>query len=608
MDVSIIIALIFILVRISAFIMVTPIFFPPSVPKPVKAGFSIIIALFLSINVKSPPVTNFPSDLAMVLAIFNEAFSGIILGLSVGLWFYFIKMAGSLLDMQMGLGMVSMFDPNTKSQSTMLANISHWVAILIFFIVDGHHMLLRMFNKSVEIIPLGQNILSQNTMGVMIEAFANYFVLGLRIAIPLVLFIIIADIVMGLVSRSVPQLNVMILGMPIKIMVGLASFIISLPIIIKLIVSGFDIIPQVIEKLFTLIPVLFIFSEEKTEEATPKKKSDSKKKGQIPRSKEIGTVFSTGAILLIIIALGGYIVNNLKTVLIHYFSSGFQITLTENEINNLFVTTAMKFAEIFLPIAIPILVVGVAASLAQTGFINSTEGLKPSLSKINPIKGFKNMFSMRKLVDLFKNLIVVSCLGYVGVSFMSENYERIMKLGGLYFPTFGVEFKSLLVGIFSKILLVLVVIAAADYFFQWKMHNKDMKMSKQEVKEESKQAEGDPHVKGKRKQKQREMAMNRMMQAVPDATVVITNPTHLALAIKYEQGGSGGVAPKLIAKGADNIALKIKEIAKENKVPIIEDRPLARLMYETVEVDQEIPPEMYKAVAEILAVIYKLKK
>lgn len=607
MDVSIVIAIILILIRISAFIMVTPIFFPPSVPNQVKAGFSIIVALFLAINIDSPPVVTFPSDLAMVFALFNEAFSGIILGMSVGLWFYFIKMAGSFLDMQMGLGMLSMFDPNTKSQSTMLANISHWVAIIIFFIVDGHHMLLRMFSKSIEIIPLGQNILSQDTMGIMIEAFANYFALGLRISIPLVLLIIISDVVMGLISRSVPQLNIMILGMPIKIMVGLASFIISLPIIIKLIVSGFDVIPEVIEKLFTLVPVLFIFSGEKTEEATPKKKSDAKKKGQIPRSKEVSTVFSTGAILLIIITLGSYIVNNLKTVLIHYFSSDFQITLTENEINNLFVTTAMKFVEIFLPIAIPILVVGIAASLMQTGFVNSKEALKPSFSKINPIKGFKNMFSMRKLVDLAKNLVVVGCLGYVGVGFMTDNYERIMKLGALYFPTFGVEFKSLLVGIFSKILIVLVVIAAADYFFQWKMHNKDMKMSKQEVKDESKQAEGDPHVKGKRKQKQREMAMNRMMQAVPDATVVITNPTHLALAIKYEQGG-GVTAPKLIAKGADNIALKIKEVAKENKVPIIEDRPLARLMYETLEVDQEIPPDMYKAVAEILAVIYKLDK
>ena len=607
MDVSIIIALIFILVRISAFIMVTPIFFPPSVPKQVKAGFSIIVALFLAINMENVPVTEMPNDLTLVLSIFNEAFSGVMLGLAVGMWFYFIKMAGSFLDMQMGLAMLSMFDPNTKSNSTMLANISHWVAIIIFFIVDGHHMLIRMFSKSVEIIPLGHNILSQDAMGVMIEAFINYFVLGLRISIPLVLLIIISDVVMGLISRSVPQLNIMILGMPIKIMVGLASFIISLPIIIKLIVSGFNVIPEVIEKLFTLIPVLFIFSEEKTEEATPKKKSDSKKKGQVPRSKEIGTVLSLGTILLIIISLGSYIVNNLKSVLIHYFSTDFQITLTENEINNIFVTSAMKFAEVFLPIAIPIMIVGVAASIMQTGFINSTEGLKPSLSKINPIKGMKNMFSGKKLVDLVKNLVLVGCLGYVGFGFVSENYERIMKLGGLYFPSFGVEFQSLLVGIFSKILLVLVVVAAADYFMQWKMHNKDMKMSKQEVKEESKQSEGDPHVKGKRKQKQREMAMNRMMQAVPDATVIITNPTHLALAIKYEQG-ENAKAPKIIAKGADNIALKIKEIAKENKIPIIEDRPLARLMYETVEVDQEIPPDMYKAVAEILAVIYKLDK
>lgn len=237
----------------------------------------------------------------------------------------------------------------------------------------------------------------------------------------------------------------------------------------------------------------------------------------------------------------------------------------------------------------------------------SGEGLKPSLDKINPIKGMKNMFSTRKLIDLVKNILIVSLLAYIGFDFVKNNYEKLIKLGSLYLPSFGVEFKSLLIGIIFRIVLVSIVIAAADYFMQFKMHQKDMKMTKQEIKEESKQAEGDPHIKGKRKQKQRELAMNRMMQAVPDATVVITNPTHISIALKYEKGVKDYV-PKVVAKGANNIALKIKEIAKEHKVPIVENRALARLMYETVEIDQDIPVEMYQAVAEILAVIYKLDK
>ncbi|MGL5633659.1 MAG: fused FliR family export protein/FlhB family type III secretion system protein [Sarcina sp.] len=607
MDISLIIALILIFVRISAFIAVTPIFFPKSMPRQMKVMFGLILALFLSINVNTGIIKDIPNDITMIVYVINEVFSGILLGLIVGLWFHFIKMAGSLLDIHMGLGMLSMMDPNTSTNVTMLANISHWVGILVFFIVDGHHMIIRMLGKSIEIIPLGKNILIQNTMGVIIESFAHYFALGIRLAIPLVLLIIICDVVMGLISRSVPQINVMILGMPIKIVVGLASFLISLPIIIKLIVSGFDFIPEVIEKVFTLIPILFIFSEEKTEEATPKKKSDARKKGQIPKSKEVSTALSLGAILLIIIVLGSYIVTNLKSVMIHYFSSDFGRTLTEIEINNLIISAFIKFAEVFIPVVMPIMIVGVASSIMQTGFIKSIEGLKPSLSKINPIKGFKNMFAPRKFVDLIKNLLIVSILAYIGIGFIKDNYEGIMKLGSLYFPSFGVEFKALLIGIIFKVFLALIVIASADYFFQLKMHDKDMKMSKQEVKEESKQAEGDPQVKGKRKQKQREIAMNRMMQSIPDATVVITNPTHLALAIKYDQK-QVGVAPIVVAKGADNIALKIKEIAKENKVPIVENRQLARAMYDVVEIDGEIPIDMYQAVAEILAAIYKLEK
>lgn len=607
MDVSIVVALIFIFVRITAFIAVTPIFFPSSTPTQLKVAFALILSFFLSYAIDPIGISGIPSDIALVVGLFNEACSGIILGLCTGLWFYFIKMAGSLLDLHMGLAMLSVFDPNTKSNATMLANISHWVAILIFFIVDGHHMIIRMLKKSVELIPLGDSILMQESMGFMIEAFINYFILGLRIALPLVILIVISDLVMGLISRSVPQLNVMILGMPIKIVVGLTSFLVALPIIIKIIVSGFDLIPDLVNKIFALFPLAIIFSEEKTEQATPKKKTDAKKKGQIARSKEVTTALSLGAILLIIMTLGSYIVNNLKNVMIHYFSVDFQITLTESEINNLITTGLIKFVESFLPIVLPIMIVGVAASIMQTGFMNTTEGLKPSLSKINPIKGLKNMFTARKLVDLCKNLMIVGILGYVGVGFITDNYYRIMKLGSLYLPTFGIEFKSLLLEIIFKVFLVLIVIAAADYFMQFKMHNKDLKMTKQEIKEESKQAEGDPHIKGKRKQKQRELAMNRMMQSVPDATVVITNPTHLAIAIKYEKDEEG-LAPVVVAKGADKLAIRIKEMASDNDVPIIEDRPLARFLYKNVEVDSEIPVEMYKAIAEILAVIYKLDK
>lgn len=606
MDTSYIIALIFVFVRITAFFIVTPIFFPQAAPKQLKAMLSLILAFILVSTVGDKNIPTITNDIMMVLYILNEAISGLVLGMATALWFHLIKMAGSFLDLQMGLSMLNIYDPNSKTNSTMLANITHWVAIIIFFIVDGHHMLIRMLNESFRIIPLGANILSQQSMGVMIEGTINYFALALRISVPLVLLIIISDLVMGLISRSVPQLNVMVLGMPIKIMLGISSFIIALPLIIKIIINGFDIMPELIKSIFSSVPLFIIFSEEKTEEATPKKKSDSRKKGQVAKSKEVSTALTLGAIILIIATFGPLVVEGFKNLMIHYFSSDFGITLTKDSINYNLVTGVTNFMKLFLPIVMPLIIVGVAANIIQTGFMSSVEGLKPSLDKINPIKGMKNMFSKKKLVDLVRNLLIVGILAYIGIDFIKNNYEKIMSLGSLYLPSFGVEVKSLIVGILFRMFLVAVVIAAADYFMQFKMHTKEMKMTKQEIKEESKQSEGDPHIKGKRRQKQREMAMNRMMQAVPDATVVVTNPTHLAIALKYDKE-SESAAPKVVAKGANNVALKIKEIAKENKVPIIEDRPLARLMYETVEIDEDIPADMYQAVAEILAVIYKIK-
>lgn len=215
------------------------------------------------------------------------------------------------------------------------------------------------------------------------------------------------------------------------------------------------------------------------------------------------------------------------------------------------------------------------------------------------------MFSARTVVELIKDISLVSIVGYVGFKFLKDNYSAIINLNNLRFHILLEAFGKFAFSIFFKITLIMVVIALADFIFQKRQFKKDMKMTKQEIKEEFKQMEGDPQIKGKIKQKQREMAMKRMMQSVPDATVVITNPTHFAVALRYKDGIDS--APRLVAKGADYVAIKIKEKAKDSDVPIVENKPLARLIYNEVELDSEIPVEMYQAVAEILAVVMKLK-
>lgn len=357
----------------------------------------------------------------------------------------------------------------------------------------------------------------------------------------------------------------------------------------------------------TIAPLLFVISaDEKTEEATPKKKSDARKKGQIARSKDVGLALTMLATTLVIMGLSGYLANTLKANVIYFLSDASSMELTESSIKGLNLLVISKMAIAIMPIVIPIMIAGVVASLMQTGFLVTKDAIKPSFGKLNPINGFKNMFSKKALVDLVKNIIMVSIVAFLGYSYIKENFSSVLQLGNLYLPTLGIEVKKLVLGIFGKIAILLVALAAIDYFIQFRLHNKELRMSKQEIKEEYKQMEGDPQLKSKIKQKQREMSQKRMMQSVGDATVVITNPTHLAIAIKYEDGKTE--APKVTAKGADNIAIKIKELARENEVPIIENKPLARLIYSEVEIDQEIPQDMYQAVAEILAMVYKLNQ
>lgn len=600
-------ALFLIFLRVTAFFAITNVFFPNGTPKTLKAMFSLIFSFALLSGVDYGSVNEITSNYYLIIYIFYEIVNGLILGLILNIAFEVVLMAGSLLDVHIGLSMVNTVDPNSKANTTITGNLLHYVALIIFFIVDGHHMLIKSLMESFIILPMGNGLLHAETMSTLIEIIANYFVIGLKIAIPIVLIMIMTDVAMGLVSRAVPQINVMILGMPVKMLVGILAICVALPIIIKLFISSISYLPDIFRKIITTVPlIMFIGSDERTEEATPKKKSDSRKKGQVPRSKDVGLAITLVATTLVIVALSGFIVSSLKNNVIYFLGDLGTMEVTENSLNSINLLVISKGLITIMPVILPIMIAGVFASLIQSGFLVVKDAIKPSFGKLNPINGFKNMFSKKALVELVKNLIMISIVIYIAYSYISSNFNKIMQVGNLYLPTLGVEVKSLIVGLFIKICILLVIIAVVDYVVQFILFQKEIRMTKQEVKEEYKQMEGDPQIKSKIKQRQREMSQRRMMQAVGDATVVITNPTHLAIAIKYEEGKME--APKVIAKGADNIALKIKEKALEYKVPIIENKPLARLIYDSVEIDSDIPQDMYQAVAEVLAMVFKLEK
>lgn len=606
-DTAYFLALIFVFLRIAAFLGISNVFFPTGTPNKLKIFISLILSFSLLGGIDYSSVNQITSNYYLITYAINEILTGLIFGLIVDTSFKIIIMAGSLLDLHIGLSMVNIIDPNSKVNTTLNGNLLHSIAMMIFFIVDGHHLLIKSLIESFNLLSLGRSIIFGETLMALIGIIIEYFIIGLKIAIPIVLIIILTDLCMGLISRAVPQINVMILGMPVKMLVGMIAISLALPLIVKIIISNISYIPEIIRKIITAVPlVFFIASDEKTEEATPKRKSDARKKGQIARSKDVGLAITFIATILVIVILSDTVVGSFKKNIIYFLSEAGSIELTNGTVKGLTSLVLSKMATTLLPIVLPIMVAGVAASLLQSGFLIVKDAIKPSLGKLNPINGFKNMFSKRSAVELIKNLISISIIVYLAYSYVKDNFYKILNIGNLYLPTMGVEVKSLLLGVFYRIAIFVVAVAAIDYLVQVLLHKKEMRMTKEEIKEEYKQMEGDPQIKSKIKQKQREMSRRRMIDSVGDATVVITNPTHLAVAIKYEEGNME--APQVVAKGADLLAMKIKEKARESDVPIIENKPLARMIYEQVEIDKYIPQDMYQAVAEILAMVYKLDK
>lgn len=352
---------------------------------------------------------------------------------------------------------------------------------------------------------------------------------------------------------------------------------------------------------------LQLFTEEKTEEATPKKKRDARKKGQVPVSKDLSASFVLLFIFLMINVFAGYFSDNFYALIL-FVDENIKNVDTLYELGNLipFFGRVMLYGiRIGLPILITALATGLIFSYIQVGALFTLDPIKPKLSKINPIEGFKKMFSLKSLVELGKSLAKSAILIIYSVIYLNGRLEVIVKSIEYDVITLIAVMWDVIFNLVLRISLMLIVLAILDYFYKRWQHNKDIRMTKKEVKDEYKESEGDPLLKSKIRQKQREMSASRMMQEVPDADVVITNPTHYANAIRYDE--SVNSVPEVIAKGRDLVANNIKKIAREHDIPIVENKPLAREIYRVVEIGDEIPEDLYHAVAEVLAYVYELK-
>jgi len=348
---------------------------------------------------------------------------------------------------------------------------------------------------------------------------------------------------------------------------------------------------------------------EKTEKATPKKRRDAKRKGQVRRSTEVSTTICTVIMFGMLFIIWPWFTEQLVGVFHEFWGedsiSSVSRGLSVNQISGIFARIMLVLFGAIFPVLAVAMIAGIAANVLQIGFMFTTETLKVKLNKINPINGLKQMFSPRKLVDLVKNLAKVIVVGYVAYSDYVTLLDKFPSYIGQNIYLSFIEIMRTAFMMALKMCIAMVFISLADFLYQHWKHEKDLKMTKQEVKDEFKNMEGDPKIKGKIRQKQLQMSAMRMMSKVPEADVVITNPTHYAVALGYEDGVRG--APTVLAKGQDYIARKIREVAIEHDIQIVENPPLAQSLYALCEVDDEIPEELYQAVADVLVFVYRQK-
>lgn len=346
--------------------------------------------------------------------------------------------------------------------------------------------------------------------------------------------------------------------------------------------------------------------QEKTEEATPRRREDARKKGTVARSVEIPSAAVLLAALGTFVFAGPWMVGHLVALTRDSLRLAADFSLTDGAVRPLLADAMGRTALILAPLLGAVALFGVAANIGQFGFLITGKPLQPDWSRLDPVKGMGRLLSLRSLVELLKSLLKMAAVAAVSFLVIRSEIDAIPSLAGVPAGTLLAVTGSLAMKVCFYAALALLLIAAMDYAFQKWRHEKDLRMTRQEVKEEHRQQEGDPQIRARIRSTQAEMARRRMMAAVPRADVVVTNPTRLAVALAYDPARMS--APRVTAKGAGHVARRIREIARENRVPLVEQRPLARILYRTVPVDGAIPPDLYRAVAEILAYVYRLRR
>jgi len=346
-------------------------------------------------------------------------------------------------------------------------------------------------------------------------------------------------------------------------------------------------------------------ANEKTEAPTPRRVQQQREEGHVARSMDLTGAAILLASVLLVYWLGGHMVSALRvTVRVLMGESLGNHPTRMDDVGAMAKLAGEQFLSASAPLMVALFVVGILATVVQTGLVLTSKPLELDFQRLSPLRGFRNLFDARAGMRLAMSLAKLVVIGLVTMTFVMMDVDRIMLMGRLGAAAFLPALGELLYGLSIKLAVLLVLLGVADYVFQRWKHLQDIRMTREEVKEEHKRMEGDPLIKQRRARVARQLAMQRISQAVPKADVVVTNPTHFAVALRYESVSMS--APKVVAKGADFMAMRIRQLAVAHDVPLVERRELARGLYQSVEIGQEVPPEFYSAVAEILAYVYRL--
>ncbi len=351
---------------------------------------------------------------------------------------------------------------------------------------------------------------------------------------------------------------------------------------------------------------LFNQQEDKTEDPTPHRRREARKRGQVMKSMEMNSAINMLGMVFFFVIFWRYFYQGLTAMLSHYLGSVLTMEINKASMDALARFSLEQYLILTAPFLVVALFLGVLANVMQVGFLVSTEVIKPQPNRLNPVEGFKRIFSRRSLFEMVKAVLKVVIVGAVSYIYLRQQLPVLLNLLGQETGVVAALTGKVVMGLGFRVAGVFLFLALLDFIYQRYEHNKNLKMSRKEVKDEYKQLEGDPHVRSRQRERQRAISQERSMAQVPDATVVVTNPTEIAVALKYNEKEDH--APVVVARGAGLLAQKIREIARDHDVPIIQDPPVARLLFTKAELGEEIPVDLYQAVAEILAMVHRLQE